>query len=80
MNKNTTFDILNPAKNIVKDQLTEFIRTSAVNLLQAAVEAEVAELLEQVKDHKTNDGKQRVVRNGYLPTREIQTGMGSIGG
>lgn len=42
-----------------------------------AVEAELQELLSQYSDDQ-EDGKARVVRNGYLPERTIQTGLGDI--
>jgi hypothetical protein len=37
----------------------------------------VAELLSQYAD-QTVDGKRMVVRNGYLPERRIQTGLGEV--
>ena len=39
---------------------------------------ELKELLDTYDDIKTSDGKQAVVRNGYLPERTIQTGIGHI--
>jgi hypothetical protein len=47
-------------------------------MLAAAIEAEVAAFLERFKDEKTADGRQRVVRNGHLPTRSVQTGVGPV--
>jgi transposase-like protein len=46
-------------------------------LISKAVEAELIELLEQFNDVKI-EGKQAVVRNGYLPQRQIQTGLGHV--
>ena len=62
----------------VADALTELLREGAQRMLAAAIEAEVAAFLERFKDEKTADGRQRVVRNGHLPTRSIQTGVGSV--
>jgi len=42
------------------------------------VEAELLELLGQYTDSKDEQGRQVIVRNGYLPAREIQTGIGSV--
>lgn len=41
-----------------------------------AVEAEVADFLEQYADLKPEDGHQRVVRYGYLPERAVMTDIG----
>jgi putative transposase len=62
----------------VADALTELLREGAQRMLAAAIEAEVAAFLERFKDEKTADGRQRVVRNGHLPTRSIQTGVGAV--
>lgn len=59
----------------IKDLLTEVIRTGARQLLAAAVEAEVEEFLSA---HNPQESKARFVRNGYLPEREIQTGIGGV--
>jgi putative transposase len=42
------------------------------------VEAEVADFLDQHTDKLTDDGRQRVVRHGHLPEREIMTGIGPV--
>lgn len=60
------------------DMLTELLRTGAKRLIQEAVEAELQELLEHYADIKLSDGRHTVVRNGYLPERNIQTGIGDI--
>lgn len=59
----------------ISDLLTEVLRNGAHRLLAAAVEAEVDEFLSQ---HNTGEGKPRFIRNGYLPEREIQTGIGNV--
>jgi putative transposase len=60
------------------DQLTEILRQEARTLLAQAVEAEVADFLAKHTDLKTEDGRQRVVRHGHLPEREVLTGIGSV--
>ena len=47
-------------------------------MLNAALEAEIDTFLSQYESLKDNKGRQRVVRNGYLPEREIQTGIGNV--
>jgi putative transposase len=60
------------------DPLTEVLRTGARALLMQAVEAEVAALLSSHADKLTDDGRQRLVRHGHLPEREIVTGIGPV--
>jgi len=67
----------NNTKQEVNDPLTEFIRQGARDLIAQAIETELNELLEQFS-HQTTDGKQSVVRNGYLPKRTVQTGVGDV--
>ena len=60
------------------DPLTEVLRNGARALLAQAVEAEVAALLSWHADKLTEDGRRRLVRHGYLPEREIMTGIGPV--
>jgi putative transposase len=72
-------DYRNPGVPLpVADALTEVLRRGARELLQQAVEAEVAEAMAQFATLKDEAGRQRVVRNGYLPERSIQTGIGAV--
>ena len=60
------------------DSLTEILRNGARSLLVQAVEAEVADWLGHHRDLITDDGRQRLVRHGHLPEREIMTGIGPV--
>jgi transposase-like protein len=62
----------------VADVLTEVLRNGARELLQQAVEAEVAEFVKRHRELKDEHDRQRVVRNGYRPQRTIQTGIGEV--
>ena len=66
------------APGAVHDALTEVLREGAQRLLASAIEAEVAAFLERYRDQKTAEGLSRVVRNGRLPSRTIQTGIGDV--
>ena len=46
-------------------------------LIKTAIDVELEAFIEQYK-HLTKDGKQAVVRNGYLPERPVQTSLGTI--
>jgi transposase-like protein len=72
-------DYRNPGVPLpVADALTEVLKRGAGELLQQAIEAEVAEVVAHYEALKDEQGRQRVVRNGYLPERNIQTGIGEV--
>jgi len=75
---NTGIGVENPGVAApVVDTLTDVLRAGARQLLAQAVEAEVTDFL--AHHHQVMaDGRTRVVRNGYLPERTIQTGIGSV--
>jgi hypothetical protein len=60
------------------DRLAEILRDGARALLAQAVEAEVWALLSRHADEVTDDGRQRLVRHGHLPEREIMIGIGAV--
>jgi putative transposase len=62
----------------VEDALTECLREGARKLIQQAVETEVATTLAKFAELKDAQGRQRIVRNGYLPERALQTGIGAV--
>ena len=57
--------------------LEVILKEGAQKLLQQAIEAEVAEYLEK-HQARGADNRKVVKRNGYLPERSLQTGIGSI--
>ena len=63
---------------ITGDALTALLRNGAKALISQAVEAELAAILMSYQHEKLADGRQAVVRNGYLPERTIQTGVGDV--
>ena len=62
----------------VNDMLTDVLRQGAQQILAAAVDAEVHTFLSQYEHIRDMHGRKQVVRNGYLPERTIQTGLGSV--
>jgi transposase-like protein len=58
--------------------LDELVRDGARQLLQRALELEVAEVLAQFDDLRDEAGHHRVVRNGHLPERTVLTGAGPL--
>ena len=58
--------------------LDDLVRRGARQVIQQAIETELAELLANCGHIRTLQGKQAVVRNGYLPQRALLTGAGPI--
>ena len=77
MSKNTTVQMTYQADS-APDALTEVIRNGARALLAEAVQAELEELLQAQRSRLDARGRRAVVRNGYLPERQVQTGIGSV--
>jgi len=77
MSQDNVIDLKKP-EPFVEDPLTDILRQGARRLLTAALEAEIALFLDRYKEITDDKGCQRVVRNGYLPGREIQTGIGQV--
>ena len=65
-------------RDALVDPLTELLRTGAEQLIYQAVEEELAEVLARHSERRLSDGRAGVVRNGYLPSRELQTGLGPV--
>ena len=61
-----------------RSPLDSIVRDGARRMLQAALESEVDAFLEEHAVLLDECGRRRVVRNGYLPTREIATGAGIL--
>jgi putative transposase len=54
------------------------VRRGARDILQRAIEAEIQATLEEFAAVSLSDGRRAVVRNGYLPAREILTTVGPV--
>ena len=77
MNESTTASLEFPEPQ-AGDVLTGILRDGARRLLAQAIEAEVAGYIERNAAVRDDQGHRMVVRNGHLPEREIQTGIGSV--
>jgi len=77
MTKDNVISLKKPGA-FIDDPITEILRNGAWKLLAQALENEIEIFISQYKDLKDELGRQRIVRNGHLPEREIQTGIGAI--
>ncbi len=76
MKNDNVISLETPAKD--EDLLTSMLRQGAQELLTKAVQAELTEFLSQYQDVVDGQGRRAVVRNGYLPQRELMTGLGPV--
>lgn len=76
MKQDNVIDFHTPEQ--IEDPLTELLRSGAKRLIQQAVEAELGELLSSYDGQTDDQGRAAVVRNGYLPEREVLTGVGPV--
>ena len=58
--------------------LTEVIQAGAKELLRTAIQAEVAGFMTAHAHLLDEEGRQRLVRHGFLPEREVMTGIGTV--
>ena len=75
---NTTLNVLSQPDETGTDVLTALLRNGARQLIAQAVEVELQQLLQAHEELRLPDGRKAVVRNGYLPERSIQTGIGDV--
>jgi len=91
MDETTAFNLGNPVGSNLEREVANFreqfdgralldqlVRQGAQQMLQKAVEAEVAEFLQDHQDRRDEHGKRLVVGNGYKPARKIVTGAGAL--
>ena len=81
MSENTVIQFRRPAAAEpvgTNDPLTDLLRDGARRLIKEALEIEVEGFLAHYKDQRLVGGQQAVVRNGFQPERELQTGIGPV--
>jgi len=62
----------------IDDAITDILRKGARQLLAQALEAEIELYISQLAEMRDEQGRQRLVRNGYRPQRDIQSGIGPV--
>ncbi len=74
----STQEALAVPRSEVRDILTEVLRKGAQDMLVTTIEAEVNDYIQEHAELRDETGRRMVVRNGYMPGREIQTPIGKI--
>lgn len=77
MQEDNVIDLKKPAPEITRDLLTEIARRGAQEMLAKALEIEIQAFISAHQEN-ASEGIPRLIRNGYLPKRTVQTGIGDI--
>jgi putative transposase len=77
MQEDTTTSVAFPSLTS-EDVLTGILRDGAQRMLATAIDAEVSGWIDSHAHLKDGNGHRQVVRNGYLPERNITTGLGDM--
>lgn len=78
MRSDNVIPLTRPEESTARSVLEEIARKGAIQMLQAALIAEADEVVRQFSDVLDEEGRRVVVRNGYLPEREVVTGVGPL--
>lgn len=78
MKNNTVTEPKSPEAIEARSTLEDILKEGARTLLQTAIEHEVSEFIQRYKGVTDEQGHKVVVGNGYLPERDILTGLGRI--
>ena len=62
----------------IDDPLTGLAREGARRMLAEALKAEADAFVASFEDDRLRDGRQRIVRHGFGPARQVQTGVGAV--
>jgi putative transposase len=77
MSNDNVIDLKKP-ECFVDDPITKILRRGARKLLAEALEAEIDLLINQYRHLNDEQGRRRIVRNGYHNERQIQSGVGPV--
>ena len=77
MPENTIASLPDPS-GFSADAFTDVLRNGARKLIEQAIHAELAVLMAAFSEEKLENGTSRLVRHGYLPEREVMTGIGPV--
>ncbi len=68
----------NETSGEARSVLDDLARQGAQRILKEALEVEVQEFVARHEHVVDQEGRRQVVRNGFLPEREVLTGAGSL--
>jgi putative transposase len=78
MDEDSVIALPRPGASVTDDPLLAVLREGAKRMLMQTIEAEVEAFLAAHAELVDARGRRRLVRNGYAPERQIQTGIGSL--
>ena len=78
MREYTTVEVEGIVRTEMQSDLEKLLREGARQMLGVALQAEVAEYIQQHQEERDEHGKRKVVRNGSHPERQLVTGVGKV--
>jgi putative transposase len=78
MDEDSVVALPRPGASVADDPLLAVLREGARRMLMQTIEAEVEAFLAAHAELRDQQGRQRLVRNGHGPERQIQTGIGPL--
>ena len=74
----TAVEVEGIARNELQSDLEKLLREGARQMLEVALQTEVAEYTERHQGERDEGGRRLVVRNGFHPPRQLVTGVGKV--
>ncbi len=78
MREYTAVEVEGIARNELQSDLEKLLREGARQMLEVALQTEVAEYTERHQGERDERGRRLVVRNGFHPPRQLVTGVGKV--
>ena len=78
MREYTAVEVEGIARNELRSDLEKLLREGARQMLEVALQTEVAEYTERHQGERDERGRRLVVRNGFHPPRQLVTGVGKV--
>ena len=78
MREYTAVEVEGIARNELRSDLEKLLREGARQMLEVALQTEVAEYTERHQGERDARGRRLVVRNGFHPPRQLVTGVGKV--
>ena len=78
MREYTAVEVEGIARNELQSDLEKLLREGARQMLEVALQTEVAEYTERHQGERDEGGRRLVVRNGFHPPRQLVTGVGKV--
>jgi len=74
----TTITQVSDPSGFCSDPFTDILRDGARKLIEQAIQAELAALMNAISGERLEDGRAGLLLHGHLPEREVMTGIAPV--